>query len=522
LATTRLPVPLSPFGPYHALSLRVHELTVQGRNSEAMDLADRYQYIVELLGDERSTAMINQGRMYAQISLGRLQEALVTGERLLQRHRDRGFRASEARALADTAEVMIKMGRLDEGLHRLANATRVLDNVPLSNVRYIAALSSICEAARAAELYELADASAAYSMQAFPMTPIQRASAKIQRAELLLEWGLRLEHVGLVEEADVRFARAVDLVRDLASMGFDDAPLATALYALALVKTGAVDAGLEVAAGLVVPLRDGGHEHEARLAHLAHGIALRCRGDYPAARREFLAAAELAPLSPQRLIFQFELAHLAAEAEPGDSAAALFGAVRAQARHLWQLRDERRTMLHQARRRVELEAARESADRAAAQDALTGLGNRRQFDRQLDRLADGVAGAAVLLLVDVDRFKGINDRYSHGTGDRVLREVATVLRAHCRQDDVAVRLGGDEFALFLGCDLHTAARVGARIRDVIAARDWDEFACGLRVTLSMGVAQLADGMSGRDLYDLADRHLYAAKRNGRDRVAAAA
>jgi diguanylate cyclase (GGDEF)-like protein len=314
----------------------------------------------------------------------------------------------------------------------------------------------------------------------------------------------------------------VVLVRDWATMGFDDAPLATALYALGLVKTGAVDAALAVAADLVGPLRaHGGHEHEARLAHLAYGIALRCKGDLGGARREFLAAAELAPLSSQRLIFQYELAHLAALAEPGESAATLFAAVRAQARHLWQLRNERRSMLRQASRRVELEAARERADRAAAQDALTGLGNRRQFDRQLDRLGDGTA-AVVLLLVDVDRFKGINDRYSHGTGDRVLREVATVLRAHCRQDDVAVRLGGDEFALFLRCDLATAARVGARIRDVIAARDWNELALGLRVTLSMGVAQLADGMSGRDLYDLADRHLYAAKRGGRDRVAAAA
>jgi diguanylate cyclase (GGDEF)-like protein len=87
---------------------------------------------------------------------------------------------------------------------------------------------------------------------------------------------------------------------------------------------------------------------------------------------------------------------------------------------------------------------------------------------------------------------------------------------------VAVRLGGDEFALFLRCDLATAARIGTRIRDMIGARDWNDLAPGLRVTLSIGVAVRADGMSGRDLYDLADRHLYAAKRSGRDRVAAAA
>jgi diguanylate cyclase len=126
----------------------------------------------------------------------------------------------------------------------------------------------------------------------------------------------------------------------------------------------------------------------------------------------------------------------------------------------------------------------------------------------------------VLMLVDVDKFKGINDRYSHGVGDRVLREVAAVLRAHCRQDDVAIRFGGDEFALFLRCDLATAARVGERIRQVIAGRDWSDLGLGLRVTLSIGVAALADGMDGRDLFDYADRQLYAAKRRGRDQLAA--
>ncbi|WP_433055987.1 diguanylate cyclase [Dactylosporangium sp. CS-033363] len=519
MATSRLPALVRPYGPFQELALRVHDLTVQGRNSEALALADRLEWVVERLGDERTAGMIWQGRMYALISLGRLQEALATGERLLERHRAAGVRGGEARALADTAEILIKLGRLDEGLHRLANALRVLDGLPLGNPRYVAAISSISEAARAAELYELADSSAAYAVEAFALDPAQRVAAELQRAELLLEWGLRLEHVGLVEEADGKFAKAVGLVRPLVAADLADAPLATALLALGLVKTGAVEEARAAAAALVVPLRAGGHEHEARLAHLAYGIALRRGGDWAAARREFLAAAELAPLSPQRLIFQYELAHLAAVAEPGEAAGALFGAVRAQARHLWQLRQERRSMLRQARRRVELEAARASADRAAAQDALTGLGNRRQFDRQLDRRD---LGSVVLLLVDVDRFKGINDRYSHGTGDRVLREVAAVLRAHCREDDVAVRLGGDEFALFLRCDLATAARVGARIRDVIAARDWNELALGLRVTLSMGVAAPTPGMTGRDLYDLADRHLYAAKRGGRDRVAAAA
>ena len=415
--------------------------------------------------------------------------------------------------------MLIKLGRLDEGLHRLARATALLEHSSRSNERYMSAMSSVSEAARAAELYELADSSAEYAVQAFEPDSAQRAAAELQQAELLLEWGLRLEHVGLVEEANLRYSRSVDLVHYWVPT-YQDAPLALALRTLGLAKIGRFDEAFAIAAPMVVPLRAAGHEHEARLVHLALGVILRGKGDLRAARREFIAAEELTTSHAQRLIFQYELAMLAAMENPGESSSAMLTALRGQARYLWRLRLERRAMLQQARRRLELEAARAHADQAAAEDALTGLGNRRQFDLQIEALDDGFAGAVVLLLVDVDRFKGINDQYSHGVGDRVLREIATVLRAHCREEDVAIRFGGDEFALFLRTDLPTAARIGERIRRVIASRDWSELGFGLRVTLSIGVAALIDGMSGQDLFDVADRQLYVAKRNGRDQLAA--
>src|SRR4051812_2235452 len=92
-----------PFGPFHQFSLQVHELTVQGRNSEAVELADRLEHVLDLLGDARSVGMVRQGRMYALITLGRLHEALVAGEQLLQMHRVAGTRTGEAKVLADTA-----------------------------------------------------------------------------------------------------------------------------------------------------------------------------------------------------------------------------------------------------------------------------------------------------------------------------------------------------------------------------------------------------------------------------------
>ncbi|SDY91700.1 diguanylate cyclase (GGDEF) domain-containing protein [Micromonospora pattaloongensis] len=522
----QLLAPVQPFGPFNGFAWRLHELTVKGRNTEALHLADEYEWVASLLGDERTVTMLTQTRMYAYVGLGRLPEALVANETLLRRHRASGARASEAKALADRGDILIRLGRIDEGLHRLADAMAILEQTPRTNPRYISALSSVGEAARSVELFELADQCAHAAVEAFPPGTDDRAAAELVRTELLLEWGLRLEQVDLVDEAGLRFARAAQLARHWVTVyrghGPDgESPLAAALLALGLAKIGDIDEALELCTAMLVPLRRAGQFREARLVHLAHGVCLRGRGELRAARREFVAAEELsarAGHASQRLLSQYELAVLAAAEFPGDAADAMLAALRGHARHLWRLRMERRSMLQQAKRRVWLEAERARADSDAAQDALTGLGNRRLFDRHLASVED--ASAVVLLLVDVDRFKVINDRYSHGVGDRVLREVASVLQAHCRPDDVPIRFGGDEFALFLRTDLETAARVGERIRQVVEARDWDDFAPGLRVTLSMGVAALNQGMDGRDLFDSADRQLYVAKGRGRNQLAA--
>jgi GGDEF domain-containing protein len=160
------------------------------------------------------------------------------------------------------------------------------------------------------------------------------------------------------------------------------------------------------------------------------------------------------------LTFQYEPALLAA-AEHSDDAAgrAIRTALRTQAQYRWRQRLERRVMMQQARHRVGLEAAQAAADVTAAQDALTGLGNRRQFDWQIATVDESYS----LVLIDVDHFKAINDTFSHQTGDRILREVAATLRAHCRAGDTAVRLGGDEFALFLRTDPAGAAQVANRV-----------------------------------------------------------
>ena len=131
-----------------------------------------------------------------------------------------------------------------------------------------------------------------------------------------------------------------------------------------------------------------------------------------------------------------------------------------------------------------------------------------------------LAGPTVLLVIDVDEFKTINDRYSHSAGDQVLREISDVLRANCRAQDVPIRYAGDEFVVFLNTDLAGARHVAERIRTAISDATLDHIAGGLRVSVSIGAAPHRPGLPAHELFNAADTNLYQAKRAGRDRVAA--
>jgi diguanylate cyclase len=510
-----LPVTLSPYGPLAGLALHVHDLTIRGHHTETLITADEAEAVAALFGDFRTARVARQGRMYALTSLGRLDEALTIGEELSAV--SAGPRSSDAKLLADTAGVLIRLGRIDDGLHFLARAMTLMQDAP-RNLRYVSALSSVCDAARAAELFELADDCMRIAVEWFAASEdeLYRSSAELQRAELLLEWALRLEQVGRDEEAGSLYETSVGLLRYWAERDLD-APLGAALLAVGCAKTGLYEEACALVDELLLPMRGADQWHESRLLHLAYGIALRATGELRAARREFLAAEGLAVHPSQKLICQYELAVTAVHESPGEATRTLLAVVHSQVQALWRQRLDRRTMLRQAVRRVELEAARTSADLAATSDALTGLGNRRMFDHRIN----AVQGPGALLLIDVDRFKRINDTFSHRVGDRVLGEIAAVLRAHCRHDEVAIRFGGDEFALFLNATPAEAMEVAERIRQVILARDWSPIAVGLRVTLSMGLAASAAGMTGPDLYDKADHNLYNAKNGGRNQLAAA-
>lgn len=158
-------------------------------------------------------------------------------------------------------------------------------------------------------------------------------------------------------------------------------------------------------------------------------------------------------------------------------------------------------------------------------DALTGLANRKLFDRTL---ADAIENAHTsgehlsLLMMDIDHFKRFNDTYGHLAGDGVLRLVAAAMKASVKGRDLVARYGGEEFSAILPATCDQAARtVAEQIRQAVMSKELIKKSSGEslgNVTLSIGAATLAEGEDSEQLISRADSYLYAAKRNGRNQV----
>jgi diguanylate cyclase (GGDEF)-like protein len=159
----------------------------------------------------------------------------------------------------------------------------------------------------------------------------------------------------------------------------------------------------------------------------------------------------------------------------------------------------------------------------ASTDALTGLANRREFERALPReieRARRMKLALTLAIVDVDHFKRVNDTYGHDVGDEVLRAVAHALQARTRRSDVLARVGGEEFALLMLGTAPPGARVVLeRLREGVQALRVPTSAGEVACTVSIGMTEWHGGdADSRLIYKRADDALYDAKAQGRNRV----
>jgi diguanylate cyclase len=158
-------------------------------------------------------------------------------------------------------------------------------------------------------------------------------------------------------------------------------------------------------------------------------------------------------------------------------------------------------------------------------DPLTQLANRKFFDTALETaIADARAKnePLSLMMTDIDHFKKFNDNFGHLTGDQVLRLVATSVKQNVKGQDTAARYGGEEFAIILpNTVLRSAITVADHIRRAVMTKELMKRSTGQhlgRVTISIGVAVLHAGDNSQSLIERADGCLYAAKRNGRNRV----
>ncbi len=177
-------------------------------------------------------------------------------------------------------------------------------------------------------------------------------------------------------------------------------------------------------------------------------------------------------------------------------------------------------MLARTRTLLEFKAYLDVCEEAAFTDHLTGLANRRRFERQLEREVGRVLRFGhpfSLLMVDIDNFKNLNDTFGHDAGDDAIRRIGRVLREGTRGIDLAARIGGEEFAVLLvetsqGGGMEVAERLRTAIKALLTPS-------GGEITASFGVAECpTDAQTASGILKAADIALYEAKRNGRDRV----
>jgi len=163
--------------------------------------------------------------------------------------------------------------------------------------------------------------------------------------------------------------------------------------------------------------------------------------------------------------------------------------------------------------------SRQELERRASHDSLTGLMNRSGFEQKLEESVVPGAPDQVLIYFDLDRFKEVNDKGGHAAGDKLLADVAGIVRECVRSHDICGRIGGDEFCIFLrGCSLRLGEEIARRIKDRIHAHQMPWRGMQYSVDASIGVVSSRSAEDGPAFLRLADAACYAAKNAGRNQI----
>jgi diguanylate cyclase (GGDEF)-like protein len=334
-------------------------------------------------------------------------------------------------------------------------------------------------------------------------------------------WALRLDHLGLAEQSGQHWARArAHFSNALTSSGLSVLfrGWATAWRALCSARLGDVEHGrIDLALARALPVRPPNPAVRDSI-DLAAGALSLAEGRISDAESTLVALWDRVRTSG-RSPFVEEVASLLgrAAAARGDGAAALLWFREMHERYGRAQYGAWLSRATAARLRVEQEALlrrTRELESDALSDPLTGVPNRRAFDANLPQLVAAAHSSGTpltLAIVDVDRFKRVNDTFGHPAGDEVLRQVARILRSHSRGADRCARYGGDELTLCLPVATAEAAVALDRISRTIADHPWSAVAPGLSVTVSVGLAELGPADTAASLFWAADQSLLAAK-----------
>lgn len=501
---------------------------------------DRAHSLLEALGetDGHLDALNLQALIHER--LGSYEQALMLHQRGLELARAHGEIEAEARSLNNMAGISLTLGQLPEAMELLQSSLALAEQSG-SIVDQAYALGRLGQVLQGIGEMELAGEHLQRSLHCARQTQdlARQASSALNLAALLSTLGQHGEARLHLDEA-LTLSRRTGNVNDLGQ-----ALLGLGQSCLRQGDMGAARAAFEEARPLAERVGDiptlcsielglaemwsAGNELDQAQNALERALAQATNGRLSALASQ--AHRALSALAEQRgehaLALQHYKAHHACEQRllgehSQQRLRGLFARQQAQALSQ-ELQVARQADQEKQALLTQLSAQADLLRQLSHEDGLTGLANRRWLDLLLEQEFERAARfrhPLSLAMLDLDHFKAVNDRYGHAVGDAVLRQVARLLRDHCRRADVVARYGGEEFTLLLvETTLPLASQLCDKLRQQIEGFDWPSLHPDLHgITVSMGLAGNAEALSPGQLCALADQQLYSAKSEGRNCV----
>jgi len=467
-------------------------------SSTAYDLSSRAVPLLQSVGDFREEAKALAVQARSSSALARNEQAIEAALLRLELAKRTGDATNQADAQSQLGKALLHAGCFDAASHHLHEARRLAQagSSPLEVCASIV-IEGVCEVMRfVTERHETGRAPSMRNLKALLKLHADFARHHDIALAYPNEQPIQASWVLVSSAAHCWMGRLPEAEAELESVRawLDEQDLAPSMRSLeAVVRCELAQAkgdwpSAERSAAQMVKLAEQtGREQAALMGHMLASRVFEMQG------RHQHALAELKQLAArERRIRSESLASRATVVS-------------------WQLE-----MRRSEESRRSLQASAQQLERLALEDPMTGIANRRCFEQaavQSLRASAVDRGRPVCLaVIDVDRFKEVNDGHSHLVGDKVLQVIAAMLTEHVREEDLAARLAGDEFVLLLRrTELARASEICERVRRAVAEYNWSAISPGLAVTISIGVAQSQLGDTLETLMHRSDITMYERK-----------